>query len=90
MWAIISTSNSLKFYCFKTKEFNQFVDLNFTQNELGQFTGQIAEDNFAVGRLLSMGIPVFVNKKDARDQVLSERLTGFKYLKLSPTILIHA
>ena len=88
MWAIISTSNTLKFYSFQTKEFSQHLDLNFTINEIGGSTGEVKDHNFVVSKLLSMGFPIFVHKKEAREHATREKLTGFKYLKLNPTILV--
>lgn len=87
MWAIISTTNKLKFYSFKNKEFSEYVDLQFINNELGYATDEIENHNFVVNSLLSRGIPIFIHKKEAREHAVNEKLTGFKYLQLNPTIL---
>ena len=87
MWAIISTSNTLKFYGFQTKEFTQHMDLNFIFNVFGESTGEVKDHDFVVSKLLSMGFPIFVHKKEAREHATRDKITGFKYLQLNPTIL---
>jgi hypothetical protein len=87
MWVIISTSNDLKFYCFKRKEFIQHFNLNYRIDNGYTVTNEIDNHNFVVKQLIAMGYPIFINKKEARKQAVFEKLTGFKYLKLSPTII---
>lgn len=87
MWAIVSTTNELKFYSFKTKEFSKYEDLYYFTNEYGCRTDEIKKHNFVVSKLLSLDIPIYINKKDARLKATSVNLTGFKYLQLNPTIL---
>lgn len=87
MWAIISTANELKFYSFKNKEFYKYEDLYYSTNEFGCQTGEINNHNFVVSRLLNLGIPIYINKKEARVEAVNAELTGFKYLQLNPTIL---
>jgi|GEM_PF-6491074 len=89
MWAIISTANQLKFYSPLDNHFVQFVNLQFKVNEFGHLTRDVDEHDFVVNQLISMGIYIFVNKKDAREYAISEKLTGFEYLKLSPKIIGH-
>ena len=87
MWAIISTSDTLKFYSFIAKEFSQHIELNFIINEAGCSTGEVKDHNFVASKLIRMGFPIFVHKKEAKEHATREKLTGYKYLKLNPTIL---
>jgi hypothetical protein len=88
MWAVINTSNkNLKFYCFKTKAFLNFINLELNINEYGYADGTIGNHNLVVHELRCAGILVFVNKTEAREFAVARSLTGFKYLKLNPTIL---
>jgi len=87
MWAIISTTNKLKFYNFKKKEFSEFADLYYCNNELGYPSHEIENHNFVCSSLLTRGIPIFIHKKEAREHAVNENLTGFKYLQLNPSVL---
>jgi hypothetical protein len=60
--------------------------LQYTLNNYGNVC-DLDNHDVVVGKLISLGIPVFVNKKDARQHAVNEKLTGFKYLKLTPSII---
>ncbi len=87
MWAIVSTSNKLKFYSFEAKEFITIDGLDYLSNEFTYQYTEIEKHNFVVSQLLSQGLPIYINKSDARVKATSVNLTGYKYLQLNPTIL---
>lgn len=87
MWVIISTAKELKFYNIKNKEFCKYEDLYYLTSEYGYLTDEIENHNFVVSKLLSLGFSIYVNKKDARIEAVNEKLTGFKYLQLNPSVL---
>ena len=74
MWAIISTSNKLRFYNFKDTVFDEYEDIQFINNELGYLTSFVENHNLVVHKLRSYGIPVFVHKKEAKEQVMNAPL----------------
>jgi hypothetical protein len=86
MWVIIRTSNDLQFCSSKKNGFIKDTSLQFDLDN-GTARNYVKNHNFVVSKLISLGIPVFVYKKEAREHAVAEELMGFKYLSLSPTIL---
>jgi hypothetical protein len=87
MWVIVSTTNEFELFNFKNKEFCKYEDLYYSTNEYGCRSDEIENHNFVVSKLLSLGFPIYINKKDARVKATTVNLTGFKYLQLNPSVL---
>lgn len=87
MWVIISTSALLKFFDLKSDSAIEVEYLEYFIKEKGHVPEIKFDHDFAVSELLKIGVPLFINKKDARKKAVSAGLTGFKYLQLTPTII---
>ncbi len=87
MWLLISTTTLLKFFDLKGDVAVEVDGLNYFIKEKGHVPEIKFDHNFAVSKLLENGFPIFVNKADARKEAVLAGLTGFKYLKLSPSII---
>lgn len=87
MWAITNTSNNLKFYCFENKEFISVTALKYKLDKFGYVDKELEDHNVVLQALYSAGIRVFVDKKEAKAHITSEKITGFKYLELHLTRL---
>ncbi|GHG07905.1 hypothetical protein [Thalassotalea marina] len=87
MWAIISTSKNLKFFDLKGTTAKEIEGLSYFVKHKGNVPEIPFEHNFAVTTLIEHGVPLFINKADARSEAVALNLTGFKYLKLTPTII---
>ena len=94
MWVIIKTSRELHFYNSKLKSFVKQDGLNFEIESLGYINEHIVDtdgvmlnDNKIVNSLLGTGIRVFINRKDVSAHAVKEKLTGYKYFQLTPTVL---
>jgi hypothetical protein len=87
MWAITNTSNNLKFYCFENKEFMSVATLKYKLDKFGYVDKELEDHNVVLQALDSAGIRVFIDRKEAKEHITSEKITGFKYLELNPTIL---
>lgn len=87
MWLLISTSTLLKFFDLKSDVAVEVDGLNYFIEAKNHVPEIKFDHNFAVSKLLESDFPIFVNKADARKSAVLARLTGFKYLKLSPSII---
>ncbi|SGZ04064.1 hypothetical protein [Moritella viscosa] len=87
MWVIISTSDQLKFYDLKNNEGIIIDGLYYFIKTRGHVPEIKFDHNKAVSTLLKWGIPLFMKKTDARKEAVNAKLTGFKYLKLNPSII---
>jgi len=87
MWLLISTTTALKFFDLKGNVAVEVDGLNYFIKEKGHVPEIKFDNNAAISKLLENGFPIFVNKADARKAAVLARLTGFKYLKLSPSII---
>jgi len=88
MWAVISISRQLKFYDLKNNDQGIVIDdINYFIEQKGRAPEIKFDQNFAVKKLLLSGIPLFMSKSDARKEAVKAGLTGFKYLKLTPSII---
>jgi hypothetical protein len=87
MWLLISTTTLLKFFDLKSDVAIEVDELNYFIKEKGHVPEIKFDHDFAVSKLLKNGFPLFVNKADARKEAVLAKLTGFKYLKLAPSII---
>lgn len=88
MWAVISISRQLKFYDLKNNDQGIEIDgLSYFIEQKGWAPEIKFDHNFAVSKLLLSDVPLFISKSDARKEAVKVGLTGFKYLKLSPSII---
>jgi hypothetical protein len=87
MWLLISTTTLLKFFDLKSDVAIEVDELNYFIKEKGHVPEIKFDHDFAVSKLLKNGFPLFVNKADARKEAVLAKLTGFKYLKLDPSII---
>lgn len=86
MWVIVSTTNNLKFYDFKTEAFVSINGIEYMRSHHG-LTRIVDDHDLVVKNLIKMGFPIFTYKKDARKILVAKGLTGVKYLELKPTVL---
>lgn len=86
MWAIVATTNNLKFYDFNTQAFVSIDGIEYVTSEHG-LTRIVDNHDLVVKKLIRMGFPIFTYKKDARKALVAKGLTGVKYLELKPTVL---
>ncbi len=84
VWVVISTSKILKFFDLKSTKSKEINGLSYAIEQNGHSPKIQFEHNAAVTTLLKNGVPLFINKVDAKNEAVALGLTGFKYLKLSP------
>jgi len=87
MWVVISTSKELQFFDLHSDEARPVDGLTYFIEAQGHIPQIRFDHDEAVSKLLQAGIPLFVSKADARKKVTTLKSTGFKYLKLTPSIV---